>query len=225
MNSLHSWKTATIAVIAMSITGIPSLLTLAPVHAQYNLNQRRSITIPINVTLPVSYEKEKIVLSPGENLKLTLTIPSDIVDRSNYILIPANTKVVGQLQSVELQNTNPSDKNKKGVRFVAEKLILPSNQEVPINAASKTITTTESIRKGASTSQILTGAAVGGGAASLLALVTGNRKIEILEPIAGAAVGALGSAVFQKQKVDVFVLRPKDDLPITLNAPLVLSRN
>jgi hypothetical protein len=55
-------------------------------------------------------------------------------------------------------------------------------------------------------------------------LITGNKKIEVLEPVGGAAAGALASILLRKPKTDVFVLRPEQDLDITLTSNLVITR-
>ena len=129
---------------------------MSPVLAQgYNLNQSRTISIPANVTLPVTYEKEKVIVKPGETLALTLKIADNVTDSNRNILIPANTEVIGELQPVRL-NTRSSGNNQQGVRFVARELVFPSGQRLQIFANSKTITQTETISKGASTGQILT---------------------------------------------------------------------
>jgi hypothetical protein len=220
------WQTGTLALMAITMTtgAIAPLAVFAPAYAQYNIGQPRSITIPANVTLPVTYEKEKVVVSPGETISLTLRIPNDIIDRNRNILIPARTEIVGRLEPVNL-TSNSKDKKNKGVRFVAQELVFASGKRLAINAASGTITRTETISKGADTGQILTDAAIGAGAASVIALLTGNKKIEILEPIGGAAAGALASVLIRKNEAAVFVLRPEQDLKITLNSNLVLSRN
>lgn len=214
MNPLLRWKYGIIAVLATTI--ITPGFSLAPANAQYNLNQHQSVSIPAKVTFQVTYDKEKVIVSPGETIPLTLKIPNDIVDANKNILIPSGTQVVGQLQPAELDS-------KQGVQFAAQKLIYPSGREQSIDASSKIFTKTERISKGTDTDHILTDAAIGAGAASVLALITGNHKIEVLEPIGGAAAGALASVLLRKKSADVFVLRPQD-LAITLNSSLPVSR-
>lgn len=228
MTALHRWKSSTAALMtmAMAMSAMTPLFTFAPANAQFNINQPRVISIPANVTLPVTYEKEKVVVSPGESSALTLRIANDIIDRNRNILIPSGTEVFGRLEPVNFnggsQNQNRSN---KGVRFVAQELVFPSGRRLSINATSKTITRTETISKGADTGQILTDAAIGAGAATLISLVTGNRRIEVLEPVGGAAAGALASVLLRKKQGEVFVIRPDQDLAITLNSNLVLSGN
>ncbi|MDZ8055008.1 MAG: conjugal transfer protein TrbI [Aulosira sp. ZfuVER01] len=230
MKSLYRWKSGTAALMAMAITtgAITPLFTSAPASAQYNINQSRTITIPYNVTFPVTYEKEKVIVNPGETLPLTLKIANDIIDSNRNVLIPRGTDVVGRLEPVNLDGRYSSDRNNnnnnKGVRFVAQELVFASGKRQTINASSKTVTQTERISKGTDTSSILTDAAIGAGAATVISLLTGDKKIQVLEPIIGAAAGAGASILLRKKQADVFVLRPEEDLDITLNSSLVLSR-
>jgi hypothetical protein len=229
MSRLLRWKSSTAALMAIAITtGAASpLLTFTPVQAQgFNLNQSRTTTIRATATFPVTYEKEKVIVTPGETSPLTLKIRNDIIDNNRNVLIPANTQVVGQLEPINLYNNYPSgNNNNKGVRFVAKELVFSSGRRLQINANSQTITRTERISKGSDTGQILTDAAIGAGAATVISLLTGNKKIEALEPIAGGAAGALASVLLRKKSVDVFVLQPEQDLSITLQSNLVIPRN
>ena len=220
------WQSSTAALMAIAIaTGAATpLVSFSPVLAQgYNLNQSRTISIRSGATLPVTYEKDKIIVNPGESVALTLKIADDITDRNRNILIPANTEVIGQLQPVRLNSSSSRDKQ-QGVRFVAQELVFPSGRKQQIFANSKTITATETISTGADTGQILTDAAIGAGAATVISLLTGNKKIEVLEPVGGAAAGALASVLLRKRKAEVFVLRPEQDLAITLTSNLVITR-
>ncbi|BAY60567.1 hypothetical protein NIES22_06260 [Calothrix brevissima NIES-22] len=233
MTTIYRWKSGTAALMAMAITtgAITPLFTSAPASAQYNINQSRVVTIPSNVTLPVTYEKEKVIVNPGETLALTLKIESDIIDRNRNVLIPQGTDVVGRLEPVTLggvysgnSNSNSNNNKNKGVRFVAQELVFPSGRRQQINATSRTYSQTERISQGADTGSILTDAAIGAGAATVISLITGNRKIEILEPVGGAAAGAVASILLRKKQADVYVLRPQQDLDITLTSSLALSR-
>jgi hypothetical protein len=242
MTRLHRWKPGTAALMAMAITtgAITPLFAFAsanaqqypnngqsPNNGQYNLKQSRTVTIPgnRNVTFPVTYEKDKVVVSPGETIPLTLKIASDIIDANRTVLIPAGTEVVGRLEPVNLSGNPGTDSNnqKQGVRFVAQELVFSSGKRQQINATSRTFSQTERISKGTDTGSILTDAAIGAGAASVIALLTGNRKIEVLEPIGGAAAGALASVLLRKKQADVFVIRPEKDLALILNSSLVIN--
>ncbi|MEH2359834.1 conjugal transfer protein TrbI [Nostoc sp.] len=231
MTRLHQWKFGTAALMAMAVTTsvISPLLGLAPANAQYRIGQDRigqygNATIPSGVAFPVTYEKETITIAPGETKSLTLRIANNIIDRNRNVLIPAGTKVIGRLESVDLDSySRDTDENKgKGVRFVAQELEFSNGQRQPINATSRTYTTTEKVSQGPSTGQVLTDAAIGGGAGLLGSLITGNNRIDDLKPVIGAAAGAGASVLLRKKEANVFVLRPAQDLKLTLNSNLNL---
>ncbi|MBE9034080.1 conjugal transfer protein TrbI [aff. Roholtiella sp. LEGE 12411] len=257
MTHLLRWKSGTVAFMTMAIatSTITPMIAFAPANAQYNIGQSRTVTIPANVSFPVTYEKDKVVVTPGESLSITLKIANDIIDRNRNVLIPAGTEVVGRLEPVNLDSYSRdrdynnrdrdynnrdrdynnrdrdynnrdrdynNDNNRKGVRFVAQELVFSSGQRQQINATSRTYTRTEKISKGSDTGSILTDAAIGAGAASVISLITGNRRIEVLEPIIGGAAGAAASVLLRKKEATVFVLRPEQDLRLTLNSNLNL---
>ncbi|MFN6477306.1 conjugal transfer protein TrbI [Nostoc sp. DedQUE07] len=233
MTRLYQWKSGTAALMAMAVTTtvISPLFSLAPANAQYRIDQNRTgqygnVTIPSGVALPVTYEKETITIAPGESKSLTLRIANDIIDRNRNVLIPAGTKVNGRLESVDLdsysRDTRNDDNQGKGVRFVAQELEFSNGQRQSINATSRTYTTTQRVSQKPNTTQVLTDAAIGGGAGLLGSLITGNRKIDDLKPVIGAAAGAGASVLLRKKEGNAFVLRPEQDLRLTLNSNLNL---
>ena len=226
MNTLHQWKYHTAALVAMAITStVTPMMAFTPANAQYTIGQTRTVTIPgnANVSLPVTHEKERVVVVRGETLNLTLKISNDIIDNRRNILIPRNTEVVGQLEPVYFDNRSRNNDNVRGVRFVARELVFTDGRPKQlINASSQIITRTETISKNDS-SKVLTDAAIGAGAATAISLITGNRRVEVLEPLGGAAAGALASVLLRKQQVEAFVLRPEQDLTLRLNSNLVIN--
>lgn len=231
MTRLYQWKSGTAALMAIAVTTsvISPLLGFAPANAQYRLGQDRTgqygdVTIPSGVAFPVTYEKETITIAPGESKSLTLRIANDILDRNRNVLIPAGTKVNGRLEPVDLDNySRDTDQNQgKGVRFIAQELEFSNGQRQSINASSRTYTTTQRVSRGPSTNQVLTDAAIGAGAGVLGSLVTGNRRIDDLKPVLGGAAGAGASVLLRKKQVNAFVLRPAQDLRLTLNSNLNL---
>lgn len=81
-------------------------------------------------------------------------------------------------------------------------------------------------RKELDSGKILQDAAIGAGAASVISLLTGNRRIEALEPIIGAGAGAAASVLLRKKEVEVVVVEPQEgDLDLTLRSNLQLSRS
>ncbi|MBD0387750.1 MAG: conjugal transfer protein TrbI [Nostoc sp. C3-bin3] len=229
MTRLHQWKSGTAALMAIAVTASVTapLLTLAPANAQYRIGQDRigqfgNVTIPSGVALPVTYEKETITIAPGESQSLTLRIANDIIDRNRNVLIPAGTKVIGRLESVDLGYSRDNDSPGKGVRFVAQELEFSNGRRQSINATSRTYTTTQRVSQGPSTGQVLTDAAIGAGAGLLGSLITGNRRIDDLKPVIGGAAGAGASVLLRKKEGNAFVLRPAQDLRLTLNSNLNL---
>lgn len=225
MTRLHQWKSGTAALMTMAIatsTVIP-MIAVAPANAQYNIGQSRTVTIPSGVNFPVKIKDDKVTVKPGDTKSLTLRIANDIIDSNRNILIPRNTEVVGQLEPVNLGSYSRDRDYGQGVRFVARELVFSNGQRQSINATSQTFSTTERVSQGPDSSRVLTDAAIGAGAGLLGSLVTGDRKINDLKPIIGAAAGAGASIVLRKKEGDAFVLR-NQDLRLTLNSNLVLYR-
>ncbi len=220
MTGFHRWKSGTAAFLALSITTAAAapILVSTPATAQAIFGQRsRGISIPSGVRLPVAFDKEKVVVTPDETSDLTLTVATNIIDSNRNILIPRGSELVGQLEPATFRG-------EKGSRFVARELVFPDGRKQSIDATSAVVTTKETIKRGSSTGKILTDAAYGTAAATVLSLLTGNRKIETLEPIAGAAAGALASILLNRKSAEVVVINPANDLDVTLRSNLLLSR-
>lgn len=219
MASINSWKSKTAALMALAITtsAAAPVFTTTPVSAQLfpssrsgSSNNSRSITIPTGTIIPVRYDKaEKIVVSPKERLPVTLTVASNIVNRSGTVLIPAGSTIEGELQ--------PAD---GGSQFVARELIT-YNRRQPINATSRVISQT-TVNRGTNTSSIIKGAVIGAAASAALAGLTGNRNISLGEVLLGTGAGAAGGVLLGKKKADVVVIEPDTDLDITLRSSLAL---
>ena len=220
MTRFIRWKYATAALMSMAVStgAIAPMFVSTPASAQRIYGQSRSVSIPSGVTFPVAYEKNKVVVNPGETLPLTLTVATNIIDSGRNVLIPAGTQIIGQLQPV-------TRNNQKGVQFVAQELVYSSGQRQYINASSGVITRTERISQGANTGKILTDAAIGAGAATAISLITGDRRVQVLEPVGGAAAGAAASVLLRKKQADVFVLKPEQDLNVILRSNLVVPRS
>lgn len=219
MASFRRWKNGTAAFLAIAIsTGtIAPLFSFNRANAQVIFGQPRRVSISAGATIPVTYEKDKIVLAPDETLPLDLRVASDIIDRSGNLLIPKDTKISGELRPASDRSSD------KGSQFVAQELIFPNGDRQSIDAASDVVTNIEKIKKGSDSSKILQDAAIGAGAAAVLELLTGDRDIDILGPVAGAGAGALASVLLRKKTVEVVVINPERDLDITLDSDLVVS--
>jgi hypothetical protein len=228
MTRLNHWKSGAAALMALTVTTgtVAPMIAFAPAANAQLLNQNRRVSIPAGVNFPVTHDKEQVVVSRGETVALTLKIANNIIDNSRRVLIPAGTEVVGQLEPVYYNGGYSQDRNDqnnvRGVRFVARELVYPSGNRQSINASSQTVTRIEKIRQNDS-GKILTDAAIGAGAATAISLLTGNRRIEVLEPVGGAAAGAVASILLRKKEVEVFVIRPQQDLRLALNTNLTVD--
>jgi len=216
MITSQKMRSTTAAILALVITvGTSAPLVVAtPAEAQ-QLSQFDSIRIPSGSVIPVSYEKDKIVVTRDETAPLTLTVARDIRTAQGRVLIPAGSQIVGQLQPVR-------SGNQRGTQFVARELILSSRQRYRIDGNSEIITRTEKVQKGASGGSVAQGAALGAAAAAGLAGITGDKAIATEEVLGGAGIGALAGALLGRRSVDVIVIRPQADLAIRLRSDLVL---
>ncbi len=220
MTGFYRFKSGTAAFLALGITTAAAapILVSTPATAQAIFGQRsRGVSIPEGVRLPVTFDKEKVVVTPDETTDLTLTVATNIIDSNRNILIPRGSELVGRLQPATFNG-------EKGSQFVARELVFPDGRKQNIDATSAVVTNKETIKRGASTGKILTDAAYGTAAASVISLITGNNKIETLEPIAGAAAGAIAGILLRRKTVEVVVINPQNDLDVTLRSNLSLSR-
>jgi len=230
-NSKHS-KTTTSVFMALTATAVTmtNLVNITPATAQlfpqqereYNSprepNSRQPIRnndtyssndIPEGFVIPVEYEKEKILVTPEETVPVTLTVAANIRDSRRNVLIPYGTEIVGKIE--------PSG---DGSRFVAEELVFADGTTQSIDATSDVITRTEKVKKGASTGDILQGAAIGGAAATVLSGILGD--IDFLEVLGGAGAGALAGVLLGKDEVELISIDPNNDLNLTLQSDLAL---
>ena len=218
MLNLHRFKSATTAIIAVGMTATTTMpILVAPaVLAQTRITQTQRVydyRLASGTTIPVTYEKaEKIVLAPQETSQITLTVANNILSRDGRVVIPSGSEIEGQLE--------PSG---KGTRFVARNLILPNGRSQTINANSRVVTRTEEVRRGANVGTILTGAAVGSAAATLISGITGDRRIGALEVLTGTGAGAVGGLLLGRRSATVLVVNPESDLDLTLRSDLVVT--
>lgn len=171
--------------------------------------------IPAGTSIPVSYDQEKILLVKEETLPVTLTVATNITTSDGQLLIPRNSKVIGQLRPAG-----------DGTRFVAQQLVFPNGQRQNLQATSQVITDTETVRDGSAALNLLKNAAIGSAAAAAISGVTGDRTITAGEVLIGTGVGALTSLIQRfigQNRVDLIVVEPNTDLNLTLNEDLVVS--
>jgi hypothetical protein len=227
MSLLHRWKNGTAALMAMAITtgAVAPMFIVSKANAQYrigqptNTNNRyngRDTTIRAGATIPTTSDKDKYLLAPGETSKATLRVANNLIDSARNILIPRDSEIIGEFV--------PDNRgSQKGVRFVAREIVLPSGEKQRIDASSPVITRIEKVKRGANTGEILRDAGYGAGAAAVIALITGNKKIEWTELLLGGGAGGIYGAVTGGREADLISVDTQRDLTLRLNSPLTLS--
>ncbi len=217
-------KSGTSAFIALLMGATTIATPIAPASAQLfpsptNTAPRTRTTIAAGTLIPIRYEQaQTLQVTKGEYMPLTLTVAANFRDRNGNLLIPAGSEIVGQIE--------PAD---EGVRFVARELIVNGGRQyLPLNATSNVIAANESINEGASIANILTGTFAGAGTATIIAGTTGDRKIDALEVLAGAAIGTLAGWGLPEAGIvgggtrEVVNINPNRDLTLTLRSDLAL---
>ena len=174
----------------------------------------QAITIPSGTTIPVKYDQaERILVTKDETAPLTLTVAQNVVTSNGTVLIPAGSKVVGELRPA----TN-------GSQFFAEEIQLAGGQKYDLSANSEVITKTERIRKGVNAGNVVKNAALGAAAAAAISAVTGDRALATEEVLGGAGVGTLVGLFLGRNSVDLVAIDPDTDLQLTLTSNLALNR-
>jgi hypothetical protein len=200
--------------IAAKADATPAPYQLAQLFPSQPRPVAQQVRIPSGTVLPVTYDKaDKIVIAPDEKIPVTLTISRNIRSSNGMLLIPAGSRVEGELRPAS-----------GGTQFVANTLVMTNGDRLSLDASSDVVTTKETINKGTNVNSILTGAAIGGGAAAIISGVTGNKKITLGKVLIGAGAGALGGFLLGgRKKAEVVVINPNTDLNLTLNSSLALN--
>ncbi len=219
LNYGKSGMASAIAVL-MGITALSPFYSLKPATAQLlprppqtSFPVNSSVTIPAGTRIPMRFEEgERILISPQETLPITLKTGATIRDSNRNVLIPAGSEVNGEIRPVN-----------GGSQFIAREIII-NGQPYPFNATSPVVTRTETIHEGASVEEILGGTVAGAGAAAIIAGVTGDRRIDALEVLAGAAVGTLAgwglpeAGIIGGGEATVIAIEPNRDFVLTLQS-------
>ena len=207
--------------LSLSTMLISPLASLHPAYAQLfpsngrpenNRINNDSIVIPAGTTIPLEYDKEKILVTKEETIPLTLTVAANIRDRSRNTLIPYGTEVTGQIE--------PVGDGGIGSIFVANELIFADGTSQFINASSQPVTRTETVNRGTDGGDVLKGAAIGAAAAAVLSEIFGN--ISVGEVLGGAGLGAIAGLILGGNEVELISIDPNQDLDITLDSDLAL---
>lgn len=220
LQTLNPTRNATRAEVAAFIyQALVSSGQVAAINSPYIVSlqdtppENTTVAIPAGTTIPVRYEKEKILVTKDEKAPLTLTVAANITTSDGTVLIPSGSQVVGELQPAQ-----------GGSQFVAKELVFTNGQRVAIDATSQTITKTQSITKGSSVTNILKNAALGAAAAAAVSAVTGDKAIATEEVLGGLGIGGLIGLFLGRDKVDLIAIDPDTDLNLKLNEELVLEQ-
>jgi hypothetical protein len=137
-----------------------------------------TFSLKSGTTIPVQYtEAERIVISPKETVDLTVTTAEDRVDASGQVVIPAGSKISGQLRP-----------QSGGAQFVAQTVEI-EGESYALSAKSaviKRIKNTQDI----SVTSVVRNAAIGGVVAAGISGLAGDSRITPVKVLTGLAAGA-----------------------------------
>jgi hypothetical protein len=139
--------------------------------------QPSTATIPQGTLMVTRSGTQRVILAPQETLPLTLDVAQEVRDSQGRVVIPAGSRIQGRLQPAG-----------PGSQFVAQTITI-GGQTLPLNATSQPVRRTQEVSE-RSLRPILPGALVGTAAAALIAGVSGDRRIEAGEVLAGTVTGA-----------------------------------
>ena len=164
--------------------GLCQGLGLAAIPNQYVAGYRSPVaTQPQTVTLPqgtlvvARSGSQRVILAPQDRLPLSLTVVQEVRDTQGRLVIPAGTTIQGEMRP-----------GAGGSQFVAQQITL-RGKTLPLEAVSQPVRPTQELSE-RSLRPILPGALVGTAAAALIAGVSGDRRIEAGEVLAGTVAGA-----------------------------------
>jgi len=207
---------------AIGMTALLPFAAIAQPKPTYpNYSQLETAVVPAGTLIPVNFDQtDKILIGKRETRSLTLNVAIPIRDRNGNVVIPPGSQIVGQLEP-----------KGNGSQFIARQVILSGNNWRSLNATSGVIATTETVTQGATAADILKGTIAGAGTATIIAGTTGDRHINALEVLGGAAVGALAgwalpaSGTLGGSSQEMIAIKPSRDLTLTLNSNLALDDN
>ena len=216
MSNIKSWKASLAIIMTLGLGTVPAIPFFATqsVTAQVFSNNR-TFRIVRGTIIPAAYddgETTKIVVTPDETLELTLTTTLPVRSTRGTEIIPAGSRVIGQIEPYE-----------DGVRFVGNRLELEDGTSEEVNVASEVISERQKVDRRGNDDSIWQGALVGGAAATIISAVV--TDVGIFKTLAGAGAGALtGWLISRDRKKEVIVIYPEQDLNLAVNDEFLLSR-
>ncbi|HEY9610426.1 S-layer homology domain-containing protein [Allocoleopsis sp.] len=220
LKTLNPLRNATRAEVAAFIyQALVSSGNAQAINSPYIVNAPQvatDVTIPAGTSIPVTYDKDKILVTKDETVPLTVKVAANITTSDGRVLIPAGSTVTGELRPV---------KDQGGSQFVAQKIVI-DGQEKTINASSDVITTTETVRKGINVGNLVKNAVLGTAAAAAVAAVTGDRAIATEELLIGGGAGVVLNLIqtfLGRNSIDLIAIQPNTDLNLKLLSPLTVT--
>lgn len=218
LNYLNPTRNATRAEVAAFIyQALVSQREVQAINSQYIVGGQSTSgdrALSKGTTIPITYEREKILVTADETVPLTLTVKNDVKNSNGVVVIPFGCKIIGQLQPAS-----------GGVKFVAKQLEFKNGKVININASSNIITETESVRKGVKLGTLLKNAALGGAAAAAISAITGDRAIATEEVLIGVGAGAVATLIpkfLGLDRINLISVKPNENLTLVLREDLVI---
>ncbi len=216
MSNIKTWKASLAIMMTLGLGTVPAIPFFATQSATAQVfSTNRTFRIVRGTIIPAAYddgETTKIVVTPDETLELTLTTTLPVRSTRGTEIIPAGSRVIGQIEPYE-----------DGVRFVGNRLELEDGTSEDVNVASEVISERQRVERRGNDDSIWQGALVGGAAATIISAVV--TDVGIFKTLAGAGAGALtGWLISRDRKKEVIVIDPQQDLNLAVNDEFLLSR-
>jgi hypothetical protein len=201
-----------VSAVALPFAGVRSAHASQPYFiAQRFPNSWRS-AVAAGTEIPTTYDKERIILTPGETVPVDLIVAENITTSGGSVVIPEGSIIEGRLEPAG-----------DGTQFIARTLVLDDGDlRVPIDATSDIITRRETISR-RTDPDILRGAAIGAAAGAVLGEIFGS--IDLWEVLGGAGVGTLAEVVLRgREEVEVISIDTATDLTLYLESDFNLDQ-
>jgi hypothetical protein len=219
----NSWQSKVAVLVALgmaSATVVPAIAATPVAVTQSNstllLAQSPQSIVPVGTVIPVRYKKSnRVLVTPKESVRLTLTTATSVRSERGNVVIPAGSQINGRLRPAE-----------GGTRFVAEEVVIGSQKRrYPIEATSAVVRRKQTINQ-KTNPDFLRGAVVGAAVGAVASEIFGSLDLGAV--LGGAGAGVLGETLLggrKRREVEVVEVNPNRDLDLTLDEDFVLSRN
>ncbi len=174
-----------------------------------SLTQKVSKGSKINVNYT---DSQRVVVTPGETLNMTLMVANDIKNSQGEVLIPKNSQIEGQLVP------RYSGNDFRGTQFVAQKLIVGTKSYNNINASSALINAEQPTNILGSTLQ---NTAMTVAAQAVLAKITG-QPMNVGDILSSVLMGQARNNQPQ-DKDKLIIIDPQKDLTLNVDSDFYVN--